>query len=331
MLDDLQTEYYDSSLKRTESRQQWMTAGVPEVYWLEQTKVADTIQTHIFRKIAPFVTMFGIRYIQGVLGCTLENDQSTKIFIKININGFGDIECDMVTVHCWGTGVLTFLTAEFEDIIKDLTFIKLLNTSCVEGLYTTFRAGKTALQRKVAPQVLVFSLNSSAEMSTPLLCLITAFYPRAIDAMWLHNGVPVTDDLTVTVLPNHDATYRMEILIDIKNNDPSGYSCQVQHRSLSETLTVMSDLGKLLSPLEAVQFTVPQIGTKGNAAKMKKQGALIMLAKSNALWFGLSRSCQSQDLAWPSVVPIHHVGNGGRRGVVDKCSEECGKGASSSE
>ncbi|XP_072405808.1 hereditary hemochromatosis protein homolog [Chiloscyllium punctatum] len=245
MLDDLQTEYYDSSLKRTESRQQWMTAGVPEVYWLEQTKVADTIQTHIFRKIAPFVTMFGIRYIQGVLGCTLENDQSTKIFIKININGFGDIECDMVTVHCWGTGVLTFLTAEFEDIIKDLTFIKLLNTSCVEGLYTTFRAGKTALQRKVAPQVLVFSLNSSAEMSTPLLCLITAFYPRAIDAMWLHNGVPVTDDLTVTVLPNHDATYRMEILIDIKNNDPSGYSCQVQHRSLSETLTVMSGVGRV--------------------------------------------------------------------------------------
>ncbi|XP_059495579.1 uncharacterized protein LOC125467716 [Stegostoma tigrinum] len=246
MLDDLQIEYYDSSLNRIQPRQQWMASKISDDYWQEQTMAVDALQNHIFRKTAPVVTMLGIQYIQVLWECTVENSQNTTAFVKINVNGFGDVECDLFTVRCRGLGVFSSLSGMFEDILKhDPTFIQLLNPRCVESLQTVLRAGKTALERKVVPQVLVFKRSSTVEMSTPLLCLITAFYPRTINATWLHNGEPVSEDLTVRVLPNHDATYRMELIIDIKNNDPSSYCCQVQHHSSCETLRVTSGVARV--------------------------------------------------------------------------------------
>uniref|UniRef100_A0ABF7PPZ1 MHC class I protein n=1 Tax=Ginglymostoma cirratum TaxID=7801 RepID=A0ABF7PPZ1_GINCI len=239
MLDDLQIEYYDSSLKQIQPRQQWMASKITEDYWQEQNMAVDALQNHIFRKIAPLVTILGIRYIQVLWKCTVENSQNTTAFVKLNVHGLGVVDCDLFTVRCRGLGVFSVLIGMIEDILKnDPTFIQLLNPRCVENLQTVLRAGKTALERKVTPQVLVFERSSTAEMSTPLLCLITAFYPRTINATWLRKGEPVSEDLTVMVLPNHDATYRMEILIDIKNNDPSNYYCQVQHCSLPEALRV---------------------------------------------------------------------------------------------
>uniref|UniRef100_UPI00398EE1A0 major histocompatibility complex class I-related gene protein-like isoform X1 n=2 Tax=Pristiophorus japonicus TaxID=55135 RepID=UPI00398EE1A0 len=241
MLDNLQTEYYDSLLNKTEPRQQWMADNFADDYWLEQTKTADTIHRLLSSNIARLTMLTDVKYFQGLWGCTLYDNNSTNGFIKLHLNTFSEIECDTSTVRCNATGALAFLKNIITRIFtKDITFIQSMCTSCIQHLQKALQVGKAALDKKVAPKVLVFQRQSPSEESASLLCLITPFYPRAVNATWLRNGEAVSDGYVVQVLPNHDETYRMEILIEIQDNDPKNYSCQVQHSSLSKTLTVRS-------------------------------------------------------------------------------------------
>ncbi|XP_078392849.1 major histocompatibility complex class I-related protein 1-like [Cetorhinus maximus] len=243
MLDDLQTQYYDSSLRKAEPRQQWMADRFADDYWQEQIRTADALHMVLVNSLSPFLTTFRITYIQGLWSCMLQNNKNANKngLVKMK-NSYGVIQCEITTMLCRGTSILALLNKEFESILnQNIALVQKLNTSCVQNLQSNLQAGKAALERKVAPKVLVFSKRST-DGSTSLLCLLTAFYPRAINATWLRNGEPVLDAITVTVLPNYNATYRMEILIGIEENNPKSYSCQVQHSSLPKTLTVKSGI-----------------------------------------------------------------------------------------
>ncbi|GCB80687.1 hypothetical protein scyTo_0016326, partial [Scyliorhinus torazame] len=244
MLDDLQTQYYDSSLGTTEPRQQWMADSFADDYWSKQTKIAETLHHLLSSNLDAYLKRFNVQYIQGLWSCTQQNNMSTIGLVKI-YSVYGEIQCQMATEHCSGTGIIKdFLKDIFQKIrITNVDLVQSLNDSCVQNMQRTLQAGKAALERKVAPEVLVFNDISSDEVPMTLLCLVTPFYPRAINATWLQNGEPVPDDLTMTVVPNHDGTYRMEILVDLEDNDPRGYTCQAQHSSLSKTLRV--EAGKL--------------------------------------------------------------------------------------
>ncbi|XP_038671281.1 uncharacterized protein LOC119975565 [Scyliorhinus canicula] len=238
MLDDLQTQYYDSSLGKTEPRQQWMADSFADDYWSKQTKFAETLHLFLSSNLDPFLTLFNVKYIQGLWSCTLQNNMSTIDLVKI-YSVYGEIHCQMATLHCSATGALNLIKDKFQNILDThIDLFRALNNSCIQNMQRTLRAGKAALERKVAPEVLVFKNISSDEVPMTLLCLVTPFYPRAINATWLQNGEPVPDDLTVTVVPNHDDTYRMEILVKLEDNDPWSYTCQVHHSSLSKTLSV---------------------------------------------------------------------------------------------
>ncbi|XP_067865433.1 major histocompatibility complex class I-related gene protein-like isoform X2 [Heterodontus francisci] len=242
MLDDLQTQYYDSNLKKSVPRQLWMVDNFTDDYWVQQTKTANALQQ----------LLSTVTYLQGLWSCTQYNNNSTIGFVKIYTGMLGEIECDTATMHCKAEGIFSMLQNEFQQMLTtDITFIKSLREGCIQNLQKTLAAGKAALERKVAPQVLLFQRNFTGGVPRTLLCLITAFYPRAINATWLRNDEPVSDHLSVTVLPNHDATYRMEILINIEGIGANDYSCQVQHSSLSKTLIVRSESGgsnEIISP-----------------------------------------------------------------------------------
>ncbi|XP_041069088.1 major histocompatibility complex class I-related gene protein-like isoform X2 [Carcharodon carcharias] len=241
MLDDLPTQYYDSSLRKAEPRQQWMADCFADDYWQEQTRTADALHMILVSSLSPFLNSFRITYILGIWSCVLQNNKNANKtgLVKMK-NSYGEIQCEITTMRCSGIGLLALLNKEFESILnQNIALVQKLNTNCVQNLQSNLQAGKAALERKVAPEVLVFS-KTSTDGSTSLLCLVTAFYPRAINATWLRNGDPVLDALTVTVLPNYNATYRMEILVDIEDNNPKSYFCKVQHSSLPKTLTVQS-------------------------------------------------------------------------------------------
>ncbi|XP_067834386.1 major histocompatibility complex class I-related gene protein-like [Heptranchias perlo] len=238
-LDDLQTDYYNSSLKKPQPRQQWMADNFTDDYWLEQAETADSIHKYLSGKIDLLVKTFSVTYFQGSWGCTLYDNKSTNGFIKLHLDHIGGIQYDTNTERWTATGlVAAFLTKLDQIPTNELPFIQSLNASCIHHLQKALLVGKPALERKVAPKVLVFKRTSAGGNATTLLCLITAFYPRSINATWLRNGKAVLAGYALKVLPNHDETYRMEILIETDGQDRNSYSCQVQHSSLPETLTL---------------------------------------------------------------------------------------------
>ncbi|XP_078073772.1 class I histocompatibility antigen, F10 alpha chain-like [Mustelus asterias] len=241
MLDDLQTQYYDSDQRKSESRQQWMAHSFADSYWREQTRTVESVHQQLSSNLAQTLRRFGIQYIQGLWSCSLQNNSLIRIK-----SDYGEIQCEMTTVRCRGSGFFSMLTVQLQQILNThITFVHLLHTSCVQHLQKTLQAGKAALERKVAPEVLVFNTNLTGAAPRSLLCLVTPFYPRAVNATWLRDGEPVVDDITVTILPNQDATYRMEILIDLNGNNPKSYTCQVQHSSLPRALAVRAGVGGL--------------------------------------------------------------------------------------
>ncbi|XP_062894932.1 T-cell surface glycoprotein CD1c-like [Mobula hypostoma] len=169
MLDDLQICYYDSTIQRVEAKQEWIMDGFSANNWKNQKEIPDIIKNLLLHNLTPFVSMPGIRYIQGLLGCA-QSANTFKTFLKIGC--------------------------------------------------------------QVAPEVQVLKKRPTATEGESLPYIITPFYPRAINATWLKNGQVVSKGYEVTVLPNYNDTYWMELVIELQDNDTNIYICHVKHSSL---------------------------------------------------------------------------------------------------
>ncbi|XP_032903622.1 major histocompatibility complex class I-related gene protein-like [Amblyraja radiata] len=234
MLDDLQIDYYDNSLEEVVPRQQWIANGFTADYWTQQKKIADFIHTIVSKQLGSFGHLLGITYFQGIWGCT-QSENMIHLFVKFSIQDLGGIDCDLVTVNCSATGILKILNDPSNlQIFFNNAAVEAVNNSCIPDLQKALQLGEAALERRVVPGVTVLKRDKGEG----LRCVITPFYPRTINATWLRNGQAVSNGINKILLPNHDDTYRMELLIELHGQDPKMYCCQVQHSSLPETLTM---------------------------------------------------------------------------------------------
>ncbi|XP_051899679.1 uncharacterized protein LOC127585964 [Pristis pectinata] len=233
MLDDLQIDYYDSTLEEVEARQQWIADGFSAEYWKQQKEITDKVHQFLSMYLKQISSFLSISYIQGIWGCTQSGNMSNTI-LKLNVPDIGEIICDIATEKCTGTGVL----AMFNDQLNQLIFTDFaaVNAICIQYLQRALQLGKEVLERQVAPELRVLTRKPTATEGQSLRCIITPFYPRAINATWLKSGQVVSEGYKETVLPNYNETYWMELIIELQDNDPKMYTCQVQHSSLSETL-----------------------------------------------------------------------------------------------
>ncbi|GCC37512.1 hypothetical protein chiPu_0016016 [Chiloscyllium punctatum] len=90
-------------------------------------------------------------------------------------------------------------------------------------------------QTGVAPIVSFTHLGNSNRLS----CLVTGFYPQAIEVTLQRNGVLIDETLSTGILPNHDRTYQIQKWIEFDPEDQAEYSCQVEHSGLEEKLVVI--------------------------------------------------------------------------------------------
>lgn len=234
MLDDLQIDYYDNSLEEVVPRQQWIASGFMAEYWARQKMIADIIHTIVSKQLGIHAQLLGITYFQTIWGCT-QSENMNHLFVKFNIQDLGAIECDLVTVNCSATGIFIILNdpSTLQPFVNNAA-VQAVNNSCIPDLREALQLGEAALERRVVPGVTVLKRDKDEG----LRCVITPFYPRTINATWLRNGQAVSNGINKILLPNHDDTYRMELLIELHGQDPKMYSCQVQHSSLPETLTM---------------------------------------------------------------------------------------------
>ncbi|XP_069775825.1 class I histocompatibility antigen, Gogo-A*0501 alpha chain-like isoform X2 [Narcine bancroftii] len=240
MLDDLQIDYYNSSLMQVEPRKPWMKGSLLTKYWNQQKEISRSVEKLLSEELRIYASFFSIHYLEGMWGCT-QSESTTNVFVNLKTETAGEIDCDIIIMKCSATGIFAATNDPLSILDEESSPIRAVNASCISDLQNILKLGKAALERKVAPELVLFIRSLSPEEGDTLVCLITPFYPRAINATWLRNGQAVSAGSNATVLQNQDGTYWMELLIELQGRDPRTFSCQVQHSSLSETLTVRAD------------------------------------------------------------------------------------------
>ena len=74
-----------------------------------------------------------------------------------------------------------------------------------------------------------------------LKCLAYDFYPRSIGLHWTRAGDAQEAESGGDVLPSGNGTYQSWVVVGVPSEDQAPYSCHVEHRSLTQPLTVPWD------------------------------------------------------------------------------------------
>ncbi|XP_065423831.1 class I histocompatibility antigen, F10 alpha chain-like isoform X7 [Chrysemys picta bellii] len=98
--------------------------------------------------------------------------------------------------------------------------------------------------------------RSSHDGLTTLSCKVSGFYPRDITVTWLKNGESRQQETySEGILPNGDGTYQTWVTMEIDPKIKAHYSCQVEHESLLEPLSVSWEPNNSLIPIVAGVIT----------------------------------------------------------------------------
>ncbi|KAM9119498.1 HLA class II histocompatibility antigen, DR beta 5 chain-like isoform 2-T2 [Pangshura tecta] len=100
-----------------------------------------------------------------------------------------------------------------------------------------------SIDRRVQPKVKVSPTKSGSQLHPNLLvCSVTGFYPSEIEIKWLKNGQEQTAGVVSTeLLQNGDWTFQMLVMLEMSPRRGDVYTCQVEHISLQDPITVHWD------------------------------------------------------------------------------------------
>nr|XP_014353354.1 PREDICTED: major histocompatibility complex class I-related gene protein-like [Latimeria chalumnae] len=266
MLDDIQTAYFDNTIRQHIPKQPWMaelTRTDDPNSWgrkatehlLRNEQYNNGLITKLMKETNHSSSIFTY---QKMYGCELNDDRTTAAFWKNSFHGedFGsfDREQGLFTAVAEKAQIrekVCNIHKSWGNYIKDY-----LEKECIEWLKKHILYGKEILEQKVAPEVRVYNRPGSERNSVALTCMATGFYPRTIDMTWVRDGETQMDDAhTDGILPNEDETYQMRKTIEIDLEDKHSYTCWVDHNSLEKQLSVT------LAPSPGVKsgITVPVV------------------------------------------------------------------------
>ncbi|XP_055486430.1 major histocompatibility complex class I-related gene protein-like, partial [Leucoraja erinacea] len=257
MLDDLQIAYFDSTLERAVPRQRWMAQSFPQDHW---DSMAITVagfhgivkgNAEIVYQQQHGILTPAIFFVQGFCGCEVDSDNSTDGFVRLGYDGEDACAFDkdrmrwialrpdfQVLADRWNVNI--FMNKYFKD---------LLEKDCVKWLLIYLECGQEALQRRgtrprhsdwwngETPEVFI-GIKRDGSQSLSLSCLVTGFYPQAIDVTWLRDGEGVPGFESSDLLPNWDGTYQLKNTIELIKEDVAKFSCYIEHTTLLRGVNV---------------------------------------------------------------------------------------------
>uniref|UniRef100_A0A8C9RM92 Major histocompatibility complex class I UBA n=1 Tax=Scleropages formosus TaxID=113540 RepID=A0A8C9RM92_SCLFO len=242
LVDEEQFVYYDSNIRRTIPRVEWVNKAADPDYWNRNTQnfigAEQVFKNNIEVAKKRFNQTGGIHTVQQMYGCEWDDDTGTTgAHRQFGYDGEDFITLDMKTMN-WVTPVIqAFPTKEKWNNDKGLTEINknYFNQECIEWLKKYVGYGKETLQRKVRPEVSLLQKDSPSSVS----CYATGFFPKSIVINWQKDGKEIHDDVETTeLLPNGDGSFQIRSILrvspeDLKNHQ---FSCVVDHVSLDEKM-----------------------------------------------------------------------------------------------
>ncbi|XP_060706342.1 class I histocompatibility antigen, F10 alpha chain-like [Hemiscyllium ocellatum] len=239
-VDGVQFVMYDSSRKDLIPWEQWMVDSEGPEAWKRKLSLAKDGE-EIFKSSIPiFMSRTnqteGIHVYQMMTGCDLREDGTVSGFNLRGWNGqdlisFNKDHKVWVTPVPWAESIKNRWD---QDVVSKQKWKHYLEVECIEWLRKYLEYGQREL-RVVPPDVSFARLGDSNWLS----CLVTGFYPQAIEVTLWRDGVLIDESLSTGILPNHNRTYQIRKWIEFDPEDQAEYSCQVEHSGLEEKLVVI--------------------------------------------------------------------------------------------
>uniref|UniRef100_A0A8C4TIS9 Class I histocompatibility antigen, F10 alpha chain-like n=1 Tax=Erpetoichthys calabaricus TaxID=27687 RepID=A0A8C4TIS9_ERPCA len=249
MVDDKQTDYYDSNIKKVIPRQEWMVKSVDSDYWDRETQISVGDEQNFKAGTATLNKRFnqtgGIHTWQMMYGCELDDDGTTRGFHQFGYDGDDYVSFDKQTLT-WTAASPRGETTKIRwdpDTAWNLQTKGYLEGTCIEWLKKYVVYGAATLERKVHPKV--FLTHKRTDSGMEATCHVTGFFPRDIEVIWQNGGPRDLDVESGEVLPNEDGTYQVKktLKLRIKPEElkKGNYSCCVLHSSLAGNIKIELD------------------------------------------------------------------------------------------
>ncbi|XP_069349726.1 hereditary hemochromatosis protein homolog isoform X7 [Eulemur rufifrons] len=241
-VDDQLFVYYDHESRRAEPRAPWVWNRTSSKLWLQLSQSLKGWD-HMFT--VDFWTIMDndnhskeSHTLQVILGCEMQEDNSTRGFWKYGYDGEDYLEFCPETLN-WRAAEpraqVTKLEWEVHKIRAKQNRVY-LERDCLEQLRQLLELGRGVLDQQVPPLVKVTHHVTSAV--TTLRCRALNFYPQNITMKWLRDRQPL-DAKEVEpkdVLPNGDGTYQGWVALAVPPGEEHRYTCQVEHPGLDQPL-----------------------------------------------------------------------------------------------
>ncbi|XP_012659956.1 hereditary hemochromatosis protein [Otolemur garnettii] len=242
-VDDQLFVSYDHESRRVEPRAPWVCTRTSSQLWLQLSQILKGWD-HMF--IVDFWTIMDnynhskeSHTLQVILGCEMQEDNSTRGFWKYGYDGQDHLEFCPEALN-WRASDSGAQATKLEWEVHDIRAKQnraYLERDCPEHLQQLLELGRGALDQQVPPLVKVTHRMTSAV--TILQCQALNFYPQNITMKWLRDKQPLDakEVESKDVLPNGDGTYQSRVALAVTPGEEQRYTCQVEHPGLDQPLT----------------------------------------------------------------------------------------------
>ncbi|KAL7839341.1 hypothetical protein SRHO_G00259990 [Serrasalmus rhombeus] len=241
-LDGLQGGYYDSNSREVILTGEWIKNNTDKEHWKEVTQRSHRYQEDFKFSLATAMKHFnhtkGIHTWQWMCGCELHDDGTKRAYSQYGYDGEDFLSLDRTTVT-WtaATDKVVIIKTEW-GTPKARNHKIFLENTCIKWLQKYVDYGRATLERKVSPEVSQFQKDSSS----PVVCLATGFFPKAVNISWQKNGEALNEGVELReTLPNHDGTFQKRSILTVSPEEltKNNYTCIIQHSSLEKEIPVI--------------------------------------------------------------------------------------------
>ncbi|XP_060763782.1 BOLA class I histocompatibility antigen, alpha chain BL3-7-like [Neoarius graeffei] len=282
-LDGVESEYYDSNIKRKIPKTEWVKkidADIPD-YWDRYTQRLQRTEEDFRVSVATLMQRFnqtgGVHTLQRMYGCELDDDGTTRGYFQDGYDGEDFLSFDLKTLTYTAAKPQAVITKHNWDNIPGVTVgrKKYLENTCIDWLKRHLSYGRETLERKVRPEASVFHKHSP---SPEVVCHATGFFPKAVTITWQKDGEDLTEDVKLTeTLPNQDGSFQKRSILKVPAEElqKHKYTCVIQHSSLEMELEreVPKDGGQIGVIIGVVVAVVALVAVVAGVVFMKKRNS----------------------------------------------------------
>ncbi|XP_065804185.1 major histocompatibility complex class I-related gene protein-like isoform X6 [Labrus bergylta] len=247
MVDDFQTDYYDSNIKRTEPKQDWMKKVTEDRadYWEVETEKLKGAQQRFKVNLDTLKRRFnqtgGVHIVQWMVGCEWDDETGdVNGYFQFGYDGEDFIALDLKTWTWVAPQQQAVVTKQKWD--NDKAFLAqqkdYLTNECVDWLKKYVNYGRSSLMRTNLPTVSLLQKTPSSRVT----CHATGFYPNRAMMFWRKDGEELHEDVDKgEILPNHDGSFQISADLQLPSDDWGKYDCVFQLSGVKEDIVTKLD------------------------------------------------------------------------------------------